>query len=113
MTDGTEISANVKEITPEHVKYLECNSPSPIYSVMRENVFMIKYSNGRKEVITSKSKSDNNPKPSQDTSTKPNTEKTMNGWSIAGFVAGVLGFGPLAIIFSSIALNQIKKQPDK
>ena len=49
---GEEISANVFEITPTMIKYKTCNQDSgPLRSVLKEDIFMIKYRDGSKEVI--------------------------------------------------------------
>ena len=51
--NGIEAEVKVKEVNPEHIKYVRFDNPAgPIYTVYRSEVFMIKYENGSKDVIT-------------------------------------------------------------
>ncbi len=50
--DGAEIEAKVLEILPEEIKFKYHNNPDgPVITVLKEDVFMIKYANGTKEVF--------------------------------------------------------------
>lgn len=52
LKSGDEISALVKEITPSEVKYVNAdNLDGPLIVLAKQDVFMIQYSNGTKEVI--------------------------------------------------------------
>jgi hypothetical protein len=52
MKNGDRITAKVTEITEEHIKYKRCDNLSgPSYTVGREKVHSITYSNGVKEII--------------------------------------------------------------
>ncbi|MDP1800052.1 MAG: hypothetical protein Q8L81_01780 [Bacteroidota bacterium] len=52
MKNGDEVKARVLEITPIEIKYKKCLSPDgPLYVVKKNDVFMIKYANGTKEVM--------------------------------------------------------------
>lgn len=52
LKNGDEVKAKVLEITPIEIKYKKCLSPDgPLYVVKKNDVFMIKYANGTKEVI--------------------------------------------------------------
>ncbi|HWY09887.1 MAG TPA: hypothetical protein VN026_01110, partial [Bacteroidia bacterium] len=52
MKNGEEIKAKVIEITETQIKYRLCNdNDSPIRSVEKSNVFMVKYVNGSKEMF--------------------------------------------------------------
>ena len=52
MKNGDMITAKVSEITEEHIKYKRCdNLNGPTYSIGKEKVHSITYSNGIKEII--------------------------------------------------------------
>ncbi len=52
LNDGDEISAKVTEIGIDVVKYHKFeNQSGPIYSINKDDVFMIRYQNGEKEVF--------------------------------------------------------------
>ncbi|MCB2209215.1 MAG: hypothetical protein KQH67_13065 [Bacteroidetes bacterium] len=51
-TDGTEIEAIVLKVSDDEIEYRKFdNQEGPIYSVSRDKVFMINYSNGSKDVF--------------------------------------------------------------
>ena len=59
LRDGSEISAKVVEITSNEIKYKKCDyQDGPLYTKLKSDVFMIKYSNGTKDVFSSKETSD-------------------------------------------------------
>lgn len=50
--NGEEIRAKVKEVTDTSIKYLRCdNLDGPLYTINKSEVFIIKYSNGTRELI--------------------------------------------------------------
>ena len=50
--DGSEISGKIIEVSPGLIKYKRCDLLSgPLYTVKKADVFMIKYSNGVREVF--------------------------------------------------------------
>ena len=57
LESGEEISVNVLEITPDLIKYKKCDrEKGPLISISKEDVFMIKYNDGTKEIIKSSKK---------------------------------------------------------
>lgn len=55
--NGEDIEAKVTEVTPAEIKYVRSDNPTgPLYTVSRNEVFMIKYQNGTKDIITDISK---------------------------------------------------------
>ena len=51
--NGEEVAVKVVEITPAEVKYRRTDNPDgPLISVWRTDVFMIRYANGTKEVLS-------------------------------------------------------------
>lgn len=69
MKDGSEVKAKVTEITSTEIKYKKCeNLNGPVISIMKSQVFMIKYPNGTKDII--------NPSNSNVTNANTNTNTT-------------------------------------
>src|ERR1022692_3622148 len=53
LKDGTEITAKITEVNPDNIRYKEYNNlDGPIYTISKSTIFMLKYSNGKKEVIS-------------------------------------------------------------
>ncbi|MDR3350583.1 MAG: hypothetical protein LBN98_02900 [Prevotellaceae bacterium] len=53
LKNGDEIKAKVQEIDTDNVKYKKYDNQSgPLYTLMKADVFMIKYENGDKDVFT-------------------------------------------------------------
>ena len=52
LKNGDEIKSKVLEVNPDLIKYKNwTNMDGPIYSIVKGDVFMIKYSNGTKDVF--------------------------------------------------------------
>ena len=49
--DGTEIQVKITEIGIDEVKYTRFGSTSPIYTLLKSEIFMIKYEDGSKELF--------------------------------------------------------------
>jgi hypothetical protein len=116
---GNILLAKVIEIGLNEIKYRECeNLSGPLISILKSDVFVIKYPNGTRDyfdqiapVIRSET---TNP-----TVAQPANQKTI-GIGIAGFVASLLGLliaglplGIFAIIAGSIGLGKIERNPGK
>lgn len=57
MKNGDEIKSKVKEITLDVIKYRKHENPDgPVISVLKSEVFMIKYENGTKDIFTKEKK---------------------------------------------------------
>lgn len=122
---GEEISSKVTEIGQDEIKYKKCDNLSgPTYTINKSLVFMIKYSNGTKDVITPyASSSNNNTVPNNNNSNeniKTSTETSTHWAAIVAFISSLLGlfifgvfFGLAGIIFSIVGLSAIKSQPEK
>lgn len=119
--NGDELKSKVIEINEREIKYKRCdNLDGPLITVNKSDVFMIKYSNGTKEVFKDTPKQSNsNQQPKQQT-TKPGPSANgpqVHPLAIASLVAGLLWLywiGSIAaIITGAIALKRIKEQPDK
>lgn len=110
---GEEIDVKVEEIGINEIKYKKCNNLSgPLITISKEDVFMITYSNGTKDVIKSSEKKIVNE--SIFSSNKDNENGELNALALTSFILGILGFIPaLGIIFGIIAKIQIRKNPEK
>lgn len=133
--NGDEIKAKVIEINSDEIKYKKCdNLNGPTYTLKKSEVFMIKYPNGSKDVITPNSASPESASTQSNTSSntssinnssQPRTEfphKKNSGLAVVGFILGLVGFFTplnlaviceiLALIFGLVSLAQIKKNPE-
>jgi hypothetical protein len=116
LKSGDEIKAKVTEITSDEIKYKKCdNLTGPTYSINKSEVFLIKYANGTKDIITtSNSTPTNNTVSSNNANDKPKKnkgDKKSGAFGIVSFVCSIIGllvagivFGPLAIIFGIIGM---------
>ena len=100
LQDGNEISAKVIEITPELIKYKNCNNSGPLISIKKSDVFMVKYSDGTNQKIMIDSKSNGSEE-----------GLSHNGFAITALACGILGFvvpglGLLSIIFGGIGMQK-------
>ena len=61
MTDGTELTVKILEITPYEIKYKNCdNIDGPTFTKSLSSVFKIKYANGTSQVMNSPQTNNNN-----------------------------------------------------
>lgn len=120
LLDGSDIKVKVMEISSKFIKYKHCDNLSgPLRVVNTDNVFMLKYANGNKEVIK---RADLEVQPNKKGSSEPANivpivEKKYNDMAIASIATFILYFtiilAPLPFIFGLIALRQFKKEPEK
>lgn len=123
LRSGEEILVKVVEIGVTEIKYKKCdNQQGPLFLVNKNDVFMITYENGSKDVFkieeiknNSNSISENKTKEIDKKNVNDNDkDKQTNGFAIVSLVLGILGIIPLAgIIFGVISLNQINEKPEK
>jgi hypothetical protein len=116
LKNGDEITAKVLEVSQTSIKYKKCNNlDGPLMIESIDNVFMIKYVNGSKDVFNKTAK------PKVDSSKKKintNDERKYNTYAILSFILSFFFFlyfipSILALIFAIKALRQIKNEPDK
>jgi hypothetical protein len=74
--DGTEIPAEVTEITDAEIKY-KMPDRSVVYTISKSEVFMIKYANGAKDVFTKK---ENTPENNREQSSTPPHAASTKTW---------------------------------
>jgi len=115
LRNGNEIKVKVLEITPTQIKYKKCDvSDGPLYIANKGDVFMVKFSNGTKEVFKEEASEVNDRRTEKYTGPK----KTQP-WAIWAFVFAILGIftygigSILAIIFANIAIKKIHQNPDR
>ena len=120
---GDIISAKVLEVGVNELKYKKCNNLlGPTYSILKSEVFMIRYTNGNKDFFNKKSSVNSNNSVSNNAS-----DRQTEPFSIVSISSGVFGlfiglvlsalagtlFGISGIVFGAISLGKIKKNPDK
>ena len=78
--DGSEVQGKVIEINPTHIKYKRCDLlDGPLYTVKKSDVFMVKYSNGVREVIKEEAPPPQSVNPVQVPPNYQIPNKNMNG----------------------------------
>jgi len=112
------------EITPTEIKYKKCNQlDGPTLIKSKSEVFMLKYANGEKEMITQSYAA---AAPVEEVVQTTNEVigyqdysggQQKKGLAIVALVAGILGFlipgmGIIGIVFAAIAKSKIKKDPE-
>lgn len=93
LKSGDEIKAKVLEITQTEIKYKKCdNINGPTISLNKADIFMIKYANGTKEMITTKETKNNSNAEKKNNSqrTSSNDGNEISGLAIASFILGLL-----------------------
>ena len=120
LRNGDEISAKVLEVTIDVIKYRKCDNPDgPIYSILKSDVFMIKYANGTKDIISKENETGK--RFSQTLSDSPPKDETMG---IIGMILGIIAwFIPvfalaiamlvMAFTLGIASLSKIQKNPGK
>jgi hypothetical protein len=116
--NGNEEEVKIIEIGDDYLKYKRCdNLEGPTFNTAKSKVFMIAYSNGKREVIENKNENQNNEENNNQYNYQQkynNSEPETNGLAIASFILGVLGFIPLAgLILGIIANDQITENPKR
>lgn len=103
--DGSEIRVKVLEVFADEIKYKRCDTPDgPTYVSRKSELFMIKYTNGTKEVIRVDEPPKQTKKPTYDSRSKKYENasqiKQVDELSVVSFVSGIL-----AVIIGVAALN--------
>ncbi|MFT5723279.1 MAG: hypothetical protein ACI9JN_000388 [Bacteroidia bacterium] len=100
LKDGTEISAKVTEVGVSEVRYKRCdNQTGPTYVMNKSDIFMIKYSNGTKDVIQ-----EVQPKTVKK-SINQTPDKTRNSGKGVGWLVFIIGL--VMLLFISILVGAI------
>lgn len=109
LKNGSEIEAKVLEISTDEIKYKKCdNVDGPTYSIKKSEVFMIKYKNGTKDIITQNNTTTSTDNSSTSTivdKTQKNTkEKKSGAFGIVSLATGIVGLLIASIIMGPIAM---------
>jgi hypothetical protein len=113
---GSSLIGKVEEIGQSEIKYRKCNNlAGPLISIPKSDVYSILYSNGTRDLFgPSDTYIPNQTIPAYNINPVLKTE----GLGLAGFISGLVGLfvasiplGIIAVIFGSISLSKIKKQP--
>ena len=105
LRDGNIILVKVQEVGISEIKYKKCSNLSgPTYSVKKDDVFLIKYSNGEKDVFEKEKKNEAAyfPTNSDVDSEYNNKSGGYSGTGIASFILGLLSYS-IALWVSGIA----------
>ena len=120
LKSGDEVKGKVIEITLTEIKYKKCDNPNgPTISINKKDVFIIKYSNGTKDIINSVS--------SNKSEQENNQPKKVNIVSVIGFIISLIAapvflylsvafgifFFLAALVLSILGLIQIAQHPNE
>lgn len=113
LKNGEEQKVKIFEISDNELKYKRCNNLNgPLYAIKKDQLFLIKYTNGTRELVKREVRTINGI-PEE---TAPVKRKT-NSWAIASFVCACLFFliipWILAPVFGCIAAYQIDNDRKK
>jgi len=104
LKNGEEISAKIIEITPDLIKYKKCNNlDGPLISIYKDEVLMLRYKDGTKDLFNTSSDNQNN----------LTEERAGEFSSIMSLLVAVVGFfialalplGILAIILGVVGIS--------
>ncbi len=114
--NGEEVLCKVLEVGTTNVMYKACdNLDGPLFTRAKQNIFMIKYQNGSKEVFKQKV---NNPVLPTQAAQAPviNKKKKLSGISLAAFIVSLFSWtlilAPVALVLGIVGKNEIKRNPD-
>ncbi len=119
LRDGNDITVKVMEISSKFIKYKNCDNLSgPLRVVNADNVFMIKYANGTKEVFKKEEvQVEKQTENYQSTQEKPVVVRKNNTMAVTSFILLFFSFliipAPISFIFGLVALGEFKKEPGK
>jgi hypothetical protein len=114
LRNGNEIQAKVLEVGLSTVKYKKCeDQEGPLIEVKKNDIFMITYSNGSKDVFkeTVANEEKQNP-PTTQVVPQALPQAKKHGFAVASLVFGLIGMPLFAWIFGGIAKSLIRKYPE-
>jgi hypothetical protein len=112
--NGDEINAKVQEVGVTEIKYIKTDNPEgPTFSILKSDVFMIKFANGTKEVFNTESNSnnqvDNNANNQQNVNQDNNTQPDVPQ-KVTVIIYRVNTFYGAAISYDLYANNNLLKK---
>lgn len=103
--NGDEVLAKIIEIGINEIKFKKCNNlDGPIYSVLKDDIFMIKYSNGEKDVFKLKEKETPKKEPQKAEKAEPIANPTAHAGGVTGLVFGIIALAVGSLLFWSVWL---------
>lgn len=113
LKSGDEIKAKVTEVDQGEIKYKRCdNLDGPVYTLKKSEVFIIKYANGAKDIISPNDASS----PTNKSETEKAKSKDSGTLGLLSFIFGILGlliaailFGPAAMVTGFLGMDSEKK----
>ena len=107
-TDGEEIEAKIIKVGEERIRYKSCDFQNgPTRSIRKEDIFMIKYADGTKEVFTDIDALKKNQTEAIKASEKK--EDNTEGYWLIGFLLGIV-LGIFGLLIIAIAMKGQKRK---
>ncbi|MBL7901422.1 MAG: DUF4190 domain-containing protein [Bacteroidia bacterium] len=112
--NGEEVLCRVMEVGTTNVMYKACdNLDGPLFTRAKQNIFMIKYQNGSKEVFKQKATT---PVAILQPVPLAAKKKKMSGISLAAFIVSLFSWtlilAPVALVMGILGKNEVKRNPD-
>jgi hypothetical protein len=115
LKSGAVVIGKISEIGLNEIKYRKCDyQDGPVIVISKSIVSAVIYANGSSEAIITASPDAFNAQPG----IEGNRPKQQEGLGTVGFLAAILGLfvagiplGILAVVFGTISLNKIRKDP--
>ena len=97
-TDGEEIEVIIVKVGAERIRYKKCDFQNgPTRTIRKEDIFMIKYADGTKEMMTDIEALKKNQKPIETTANQ-NKNKSNQNWAMGYLIGLLLGLLGLLVI---------------
>ena len=120
LKSGNKIIGKVEEIATFEIRYRRCDNPDgPVIVLRKADVSVVKYQNGASDYFTS---TEAPPAPAMyPPAYNPQyDQRKVEPLGLSGFIASLVGLivfgiplGLVAVIFGSVSLNKIKREPGR
>lgn len=112
--DGEEVFCRVIEVGTTNVMYKTCdNLDGPLFTRAKQNIFMIKYKNGSKEVFKQKMIT---PVAAVRPIPVAAKKKKLSGTSLAAFIISLFSWtlflAPIAFVMGIVGKREVKRNPE-
>ncbi len=109
-TDGEELEVVIVKIGPERIRYKSCDFQNgPTRSIRKEDIFMIKYEDGTKEIITDIEALRKNQQEVINTYESDQSDENYGEYWAIGFILGIF-LGLFGVLIVALAFSGKKRK---